>query len=152
MTRNKELLNMPIIAVIGSKKSGKTTTIETLVQRLTKEGHKIATAKHITETNFTIDTEGKDMRRHAKAGASTLVSVAPNELTTIKKLDTTKYDLSEIVRNVEDDADIIILEGFKKLVEKNPDIPKIVAAKTTSEVLEASKQQIHTDLCRPHHN
>ncbi len=134
---------MSIVAVVGSKKSGKTTAIETLVKGLTKRGYKIATVKHIPEPDFTIDTEGKDTWRHARAGASTVVSVAPNELATIKKVDTTKYSLSEIIRNVEDDVDITILEGFRKLIEQNPAVPKIVAAKTTNEILEASKR------CKP---
>ena len=134
---------MSIVAVVGSKKSGKTTAIENLVQGLTKRGYRIATVKHIPEADFTIDTEGKDTWRHARAGASTVVSVAPNELATIKKVDTTKYGLSEIIRNVEDDIDITILEGFRKLIEQNSAVPKIVAAKTTNEVLEASKR------CKP---
>jgi len=134
---------MSIVAVAGSKQSGKTTAIETLVHGLTKRGYRIATVKHIPEADFTIDTEGKDTWRHARAGASTVVSVAPNELAIIKKVDTTKYGLSEIIRNLEDDVDITILEGFRKLVEQNPAVPKIVAAKTTNEILEASKR------CKP---
>lgn len=134
---------MSIVAVVGSKQSGKTTAIETIIQGLTKRGYKIATVKHIPEADFTIDTEGKDTWRHARAGASIVVSVAPNELATIKKVDTTKYGLSEIIRNVEDDVDIIILEGFRKLIEQNSAVPKIVAAKTTNEILEASKR------CKP---
>jgi len=131
---------MSIIAVVGSKKSGKTTAIETLVSGLAKRGYRIATVKHIPEVDFTIDTEGKDTWRHAKAGASNVLSVAPNELATIKKVDTTKYGLGDILRNVEDDVDITILEGFRRLVEQNSAIPKIVAAKTTNEILEASKR------------
>lgn len=134
---------MSVIAVIGTKKSGKTTAIETLIQGLTKRGYRIATVKHIPEADFTIDTEGKDTWRHARAGASTVVSVAPRELVTIEKVDTTKYSLSEIIRNVEDEVDITILEGFKKLIEQNLAVPKIVAAKTTNEILEASKR------CKP---
>jgi len=130
---------MFIVAVVGSKKSGKTTAVETLVKGLTKRGYRVATVKHIPETDFTIDTEGKDTWRHAKAGACTVLSVAPNELTVIRKVDTTKYNLEQIVTECEDDVEIIILEGFKKLIEQNPTVPKIVAAKTTDEVLEASE-------------
>jgi len=130
---------MPIVAVVGSKKSGKTTAVEALVRGLTKRGYKVATVKHIPETDFTIDTEGKDTWRHAKAGASTVMSVAPKELTVIRKVDTTKYSLEQIIRNCEDDVEIIILEGFRKLIGQNPTVPKIVAAKTTDEVLETSK-------------
>jgi molybdopterin-guanine dinucleotide biosynthesis protein B len=130
---------MFIVAVVGSKKSGKTTAVETLVEGLTKRGYKVATVKHIPETDFTIDTEGKDTWRHAKAGARTVLSVAPNELTVIRKVDTTKYSLEQIVAKCEDDVEVMILEGFKKLIEQNPTVPKIVAAKTTDEVLEASE-------------
>ena len=130
---------MLIVAVVGSKKSGKTTAVETLVRGLTKRGYKVATVKHIPETDFTIDTEGKDTWRHAKAGAHTVMSVAPNELTVIRKVDTTKYSLEQIVTKCEDDVEIMILEGFKKLIEQNPTVPKIMAVKTTDEVLEASE-------------
>lgn len=130
---------MPTVAVVGSKKSGKTTAVETLVRGLVRKGYTVATVKHISEPNFTVDTKGKDTWRHAQAGASTVISVAPNELTVIKKVDTTKYSLEQITRNCEDDVEIIILEGFKKLIGQDPIVPKIVAVKTTEEVLEASK-------------
>jgi len=130
---------MPIIAVAGSKKSGKTTAVETLVHGLVEKGYRVATVKHIPEPNFTIDTKGKDTWRHAEAGARTVISVAPNELTVIKKVDTTKYSLEQIIRNCEDDAEIIILEGFRKLIGQDPTVLKIVAVKTTDEVLEANK-------------
>jgi len=131
---------MPIIAVVGSKKSGKTTAIEPLVQGLTKRGYKVATVKHVSEPDFTIDTKGKDTWRHAKAGAKTVISVAPNEIATIRKADTTKYGLEKIIKDCEDDAEIIILEGFTKLTGQNPKVPKIVAVKSTKEVLDASKR------------
>jgi len=130
---------MPIIAVVGSKKSGKTTAIEILVQGLTKMGYKVATVKHVPEPDFTIDTKGKDTWRHAKAGAKTVISVAPNEIATIRKGDTTKYSLEQIIKDCQDDAEIIILEGFRELTGQNPTVPKIVAIKTTEEVLDASK-------------
>jgi len=129
---------MFIVAVVGSKKSGKTTAVETLVRGLTKRGYKVATVKHIPETGFTIDTKGKDTWRHAKAGARTVISVAPNELSVIRKADTTKYSLEQLITECEDDVDFLILEGFKRLIGQNLAVPKIVAVKTTEEVLEAS--------------
>ena len=74
---------MLTIAVIGSKGSGKTTVTEVLIRELTKKGYKVATVKHIPEQNFTIDTEGKDTWRHARAGASKVISVAPKEIAVI---------------------------------------------------------------------
>ncbi|MGD8506256.1 MAG: molybdopterin-guanine dinucleotide biosynthesis protein B [Candidatus Bathyarchaeota archaeon] len=129
---------MPIIAVVGSRKSGKTTTIEALVNGLTKKGYKVATVKHIPEPDFSIDTEGKDTWRHTKAGALITLGVAPNELALVKKADTTKYGLDDIVKYCEDEVDIIVLEGFRNLVSQNPLIPKVVTVKTTEEVKEST--------------
>lgn len=130
---------MPIIAVVGSRKSGKTTAIEALVKGLTRKGYKVATVKHIPEPDFSIDTKGKDTWRHTKAGALVTLSVAPNELAIIKKVDTTKYGLTEIAKHCKDETDIIILEGFRDLVAQNPLIPKVVAVKTMKEVKETSE-------------
>jgi len=129
-------LKTTIIAVVGSKSSGKTTTIEVLTEQLTKRGYKIVVVKHIPEPNFTIDTEGKDTWRFAQSGAKTTVSVASNEIATIEKIDTTSLSLEEILHRCRD-VDFVFLEGFKKLVGKNHDIPKIVTVKSAKEALEA---------------
>lgn len=129
-----------IIAVVGSKRSGKTTAVEALVKELTKRGYKIATAKHISEEDFTMDTRGKDTWRHAEAGAKTIIAVAPKEVAIIKKKDTANYTLKDIVKNCEKETDLLILEGFRKLIESSPKIPKIVTVKTLDEAVEAEKR------------
>ncbi len=129
-----------IVAVVGSSESGKTTAVEVLIRGLTKIGYTVASAKHIPEPEFTIDTEGKDTWRHAKAGASTVISVAPKELTRIKKVDTTEYSLEQIIAEFEDDVEVIILEGFKSLVGQDMIVPKLVAVKTVDEISEALKR------------
>jgi len=129
-----------IIAVIGSRESGKTTAIETIIQGLTKRGRKVAAIKHISEDDFTMDTEQKDTWRYTKAGAQTIAAVAPNEIAIIKKVDTTKFTLDQITEIFENNFDLLILEGFRKLVEKEGDVQKIIAAKTMREVLDASKR------------
>ena len=129
---------MLVIAVVGSKGSGKTSVIEILVRELTKKGYKVATVKHIPEHNFTIDTEGKDTWRHAKAGANKIISVAPKEMAVIHKIETDKLSLEDILQHCEE-ADTVILEGFKSLVGANPEIFKIVTVKNSQEALEASK-------------
>ncbi len=132
-------VSMLVISVIGSKKSGKTTTIEALVKGLTKRGYRVATVKHVSEKSFTLDTEGKDTWRHAQAGAQTVVVVAPRELGIIKKVDTSKLSLREVVENCRDNTDIVILEGFRSLVEHQSTVPKIVAIKALEEGVEAAK-------------
>ena len=134
------MFNRVVVAVVGSSESGKTTAVEALIKGLTKRGYKVASAKRIPEKDFTIDTEGKDTWRHARAGASTVLSVAPNELAVIKKVDTKKYTLEQVIAELPDDADVIILEGFKTLVGQDMTIPEIVAAKTANESAEAPEQ------------
>ena len=132
-------LPMPIVSVVGSRQSGKTATVEALTRGLTEKGYRVATAKHIPETDFTIDTKKKDTWRHAQAGANIVFSVAPKELTVIRKLDTAKLDLDFLVQQCENEADVLILEGFKKLVAKNQLIPKIVTIKNTAEFAKTQK-------------
>ncbi len=131
------MFNRVIVAVVGSSNSGKTTAIEAIIKGLTKKGYKVASAKRIPEPEFTIDTEGKDTWRHAKAGASTVLSVAPNELTTIDKRETKSITLEQLVAHIPDDTDVTIIEGFKALVGEEMNIPKIVAIKTAAEMSEA---------------
>ena len=127
-----------VIAVVGSKSSGKTTTIEILTKELTRRGYKVAAIKHIPEPNFTIDTEGKDTWRFAQSGAKTIISVASDEIAIIKKMQTSDFSLEEILQKCQNN-DIIFLEGFRKLVGKNPNMLKIVTVKSAEEVLESSK-------------
>lgn len=127
-----------VIAVIGSKSSGKTTTIEVLTRELTKRGYKVAAVKHIPKPDFTMDREGKDTWRFARSGAKTIISVAPREIATIQKVDAQGFSLEEILQKCKGN-DLVFLEGFRRLVDKNQNIPKIVAVKSTEEALEASK-------------
>ena len=134
------MFNRIIVAIVGSSNSGKTTALEAIVKGLTKKGFRVASAKRIPEPEFTIDAEGKDTWRHAKAGASTILSIAPKELTIIKKVDTQKYTLEQLITEIPDANDIIIVEGFKTLVGEDITIPKIVATKKDDEVLTALKR------------
>ncbi|HLN45476.1 MAG TPA: molybdopterin-guanine dinucleotide biosynthesis protein B [Candidatus Sulfotelmatobacter sp.] len=129
-------MNQAVVAVVGTKKSGKTTTIERLIRELSSRGYKVAAIKHVSEPDHTIDTQGKDTWRYAQAGAKTIVSVATNEIVTIEKrsLETVSIDmlLEKCMGN-----DIIFIEGLKKKVAKRKDIAKIVVTKTMDESADA---------------
>ena len=127
-----------VIAVVGSKSSGKTTTIEALTRELTKRGYKIAVIKHVPEPDFTIDTVGKDTWRFAQSGAQTIISVASDEIATIEKVKIKNFPLKEILQKCKG-HNIIFLEGFRKFVAKKKDIEKIVVARSAKEVSEAAK-------------
>jgi molybdopterin-guanine dinucleotide biosynthesis protein B len=126
---------MKAIAIVGSKSSGKTTIIEILTRELTRRGYKIAAVKHIPELNFTIDTKGKDTWRFAQSGAKTIISVASSEIATIEKIDE-NFSLKDILKRCKGN-DVVFLEGFKQLVNKNKGIQKIVVVKSEKEALEA---------------
>lgn len=125
-----------VIAVIGSKNSGKTTIIEILTKELARRGYKVAVIKHISEPHFTVDREGKDTWRFAKAGAKVILGVAPHEVFIIEKIEEENFRLEEALKKCRE-ANVIFLEGFKKVVSKAKDIQKIVAVKSKEEALEA---------------
>jgi len=123
---------MQAIAVVGTKKSGKTTTIENLTRELTKRGFKVACIKHINE-NFAFDTSGKDTWRYRQAGASTIIATGQNQTVTIQKTNPTLTALLEKCRG----NDVVFIEGFKKTVAQNPAIPKIAVTKNQTEAQNA---------------
>ena len=130
---------MPIaVAVVGGKKSGKTTTIEILTRKLAEKGYRIAAVKHISEPDFTIDSEGKDTWRYAQSGAKLIVGISLEEIATIEKTECNKTSLEEILQRCKD-SDIVFLEGFKKIVAKNKDVYKILVAKSAEELEEGLK-------------
>jgi molybdopterin-guanine dinucleotide biosynthesis protein B len=128
---------LQVIAVVGTKKAGKTTTIEILMRELSKRGYRVAAIKHIPEPVFSIDTPGKDTWRYAQAGARTVVSVAENEIATIEKI-CKKPSLMKLVKKCSGN-DIVFIEGLKKAVQQNRKIPKIAVTRSKSEAENALK-------------
>jgi len=127
---------MQVIAVVGSKKSGKTTTLENLIKELTERGYKVAAIKHIAEPGFTIDTAGKDTWKFAKAGAKTIVSMATNEIATIEKGTTESLSIEKLLKKCRGN-DIVLIESFKKHVALKKNILKIVVTKSKKEATNA---------------
>jgi molybdopterin-guanine dinucleotide biosynthesis protein B len=127
---------MRVIAVAGSKKSGKTTTIENLTRELTNRGYNIAAIKHVSEPGFTIDNPEKDTWKFARSGAKTIISVAANEIATIEKIRTERISLEILLRKCRGN-DVVFVEGLKKLVAKKRNVPKIVTVKSMKETMNA---------------
>lgn len=127
-----------IVAVVGSKRSGKTTTVEALTRELTTRGYAVAGVKHVSEADFTIDTRGKDTWKYARSGAKTIIAVSSNEVVTIEKLKTTCLSLAEILTRAEG-SDVVFTEGFREYVGKERSIYKIVVVKSAEEAREAIK-------------
>src|SRR3990170_6944046 len=129
------LLMVPVIAVVGTSGSGKTTTIEYLVSRLSKDGFKIGSIKHIHHADFSMDTKGTDTWKHTHAGTTLTVAIAPTEIAMIKKTDTSKYGLDEVIGLFDKEKlDVIFVEGFHGLVAKREDLAKIIVAKNQEDL------------------
>jgi molybdopterin-guanine dinucleotide biosynthesis protein B len=115
-----------MVAVVGFKKSGKTLVVESLVRELVRRGHRVGTVKHIREPDFTIDQRGKDTWRHARAGASVIVSMAPREVATIEHRVSKLEDVVRRIRGI----DFLVIEGFREL----RGIPRIAVVRSESEL------------------
>jgi molybdopterin-guanine dinucleotide biosynthesis protein B len=132
-----------VIAAVGTSGSGKTTTLEYLISNLTTEGYKIGAIKHIHLQNFTLDKEGTNTWRYAKAGAKIVVGLSPHEIATIKKTETSPNQIDQIIKSLEpENLDIIFIEGLHDTMSKRSDIPKIITAKDPSDLEEALKKAV----------
>ena len=129
-------MKQQVIAVVGTKKSGKTTTIENLIRELTKRGYKVAAIKHVPEADHTIDTPGKDTWRYAQAGARTVISAGASEIATIEKMPLETVKLNTLIKRCKGN-DIVFIEGLKEKVAKRKNMAKIVVTKTMDEAVNA---------------
>ncbi len=105
-----------LIAVSGVKNSGKTTLIQKVIPKLNENGLKVATIKHDGH-DFEADVEGTDTYKHKKAGAYGTAIFSKNKFMVVKDQNNT---CEEELMSYFQDADVILLEGFK-----NSDYPKL---------------------------
>ncbi len=125
-------MKAPVIAVVGHKKSGKTTVIENIIHALKKKGCCVATAKHVTRRLFSMDTEEKDTWRHSRAGANPVVSVSDAEIAVLIKNGETKFSLGRMLEFTPK-IDAILLEGFSQLILENEQVGKILCVRDMKE-------------------
>jgi molybdopterin-guanine dinucleotide biosynthesis protein MobB len=115
---------------MGKSGSGKTTTLEYLVSNLASEGYRIGAIKHIYHKGFKIDKEGTNTWKYAKAGSKVVAAVSAEEIVVIRKKEEMLNDLEQVVGLLgEEQLDIIVIEGFRSLLEKRKDVLKIITAK-----------------------
>lgn len=101
-----------VFCIVGRSNTGKTTLIERLIPLLTARGIKVATIKHHHKP-IEMDLAGKDTHRHKQAGAHASMIVAGKRLGLIKDVDE-EMGVGELVAQYMDDADLVIVEGYKK--------------------------------------
>jgi molybdopterin-guanine dinucleotide biosynthesis protein MobB len=101
-----------------------------LVSNLASEGYRIGAIKHIYHKGFKIDKEGTNTWRYAKAGSKVVAAVSAEEIIVIRKKETVLNDLEQVIGLLgEEQLDIIVIEGFRSLLEKRKDVLKIITAK-----------------------
>ena len=103
-----------------------------MVSNLASEGYRIGAIKHIYHKGFKLDKEGTNTWRYTKAGAKVITAVSAEEIVVIKKAEAALNDLDQVIGLLgNEQLDIIVVEGFRGLVEKRKDVLKIVTAKDT---------------------
>lgn len=101
-----------------------------MVSNLASEGYRIGAVKHIFHKGFKIDKEGTNTWRYAKAGAKVITAVSAKQIVVIKKTETELTNLEQVIGLMGNERlEIIVVEGFRGLVEKRKDVLKIVTAK-----------------------
>jgi molybdopterin-guanine dinucleotide biosynthesis adapter protein len=126
-----------VIIFLGYSNSGKTTALTRIVSQLVKDGKKVGTLKHIHDEDFTIDTEGKDTWRHASAGATTVVALAPKEVAIIEKGDTRDLTIDGLFDVFSSrSVDYLLIEGLYRKLSRRKGVTRILCARTLKDARE----------------
>jgi len=104
--------------VCGHSKSGKTTLVTKLINKLIAEKARVASIKSIHYTNFAIDEPGRDTYLHKQAGADPVVACGLKETDFLYSGPMKFLDIARLIS-----ADWLVVEGFNNLI-----LPKIVCA------------------------
>lgn len=103
-----------IVAISGSKNSGKTHFIEGLVKLLSSADIPFAVVKHDAHAHMKIDHEGKDSWRYRNAGAPIVAIVGPSGTAILDY--SSKFKIGDDVKSAFQQlplVEIIVAEGFK---------------------------------------
>lgn len=113
-----------IIVVKGFSKTGKTTTVESLVKELRKRGYTVGTIKDIHFENFEADVPGTDTYRHAQAGACRVTARGPKNTAIIMD---ERMSTDAILKYYKED--FLVIEG-----DLGIKAPTIITARTFDDI------------------
>jgi len=122
------------LAVVGAKKSGKTTVIEGLISYLIGEGYRVATIKHSSHLHR-FDTHGKDSYRHRQAGARLTIAMSNEEVAIFAQ--SGLLDVHQLQHMIRQQIDIWIIEG-----DRRADRPKVLVTRNMKELLDVKPENI----------
>lgn len=109
---------VPVISFIGLHNSGKTTVLQGVIRYFSDQGYRVGVIKHSSH-DFTIDIPDTDSYRLAKAGARAVAISSSSKMAFYKEVQR-DHPLEELCQLMQDDVDIIFVEGFKR--ESQPKI------------------------------
>jgi molybdopterin-guanine dinucleotide biosynthesis protein B len=112
-----------LVAVVGTKKSGKTTVVERMLVEMARRGLRAGTVKLIHHEGFTIHAEGRDTARHWEAGAEFSIAMAPGETALVRRTDGRHETLADVLGMVPPGTDVLLCEG---LVTGGPEVRTVV--------------------------
>ena len=104
---------VPVVSIVGTADSGKTTFLEKLIAELSSRGVRVATVKHHLH-DYDVDIPGKDSWRHARAGSVVAMVSSPEKLSLVQKVaqEMTLPELAAIAFVA--GSDILLTEGYKR--------------------------------------
>jgi molybdopterin-guanine dinucleotide biosynthesis protein B len=99
---------MKIIAIMGTKDTGKTTLVTNLVEKLSQKGYKVGSVK-FSHVHF--DLADRDTGKHRQAGARVVVGTGKETFILFDQ----PLDLEQVISTIEfnDELDFLVMEGFK---------------------------------------
>ena len=102
-----------ILSIIGRKNAGKTTLTVALAGELLRRGHRVMTIKH-GDHPADVDRQGTDSWRHFHEGRAERVLLATPGLRVLFERADDQYDPVALARRYLPEADIVLVEGFKR--------------------------------------
>lgn len=115
---------MKVFAVYGYTKTGKTTSIERIIEELRERRYSVGTVKEIHYEQFKMDAPGTNTHRHKVAGASQVTARGLNETDILYQR---KLTIPEILKHY--DHDYVICEGATDY-----NLPKIITGSTIEDL------------------
>jgi molybdopterin-guanine dinucleotide biosynthesis protein MobB len=120
------LAGTPFVTVVGWHNAGKTLFIERLVEELKERGLRVGVLKH-AGSHITMDREGTDTWRFARAGADVVAIAGPGQFAYIER-SAEELLLEEALARLPKGLDLVLVEGYKSLP-----LPKIVVQRDEAE-------------------
>ncbi len=99
---------MKIVAVVGTKNTGKTTLVTKIVRELVDMGFEVGTVKH---SHHSFELSDRDTGKHKKAGAKIVAGIGEETFFTMNGGMELEHVLS--MMNFIEPLDFVVLEGFK---------------------------------------